>query len=204
MWRTPLTIGLVSVIALTGCAVPPPTAPGVMALPGPGKDFGAFQQEDAYCRQVAYGQSGGPAAAQAATANAVGTAVVGTAIGAGLGAAIGSLAGQVGTGAAIGGTVGALAGGSAGAGSAQYSAATLQQHYDMSYTQCMYAHGDTVQSPPGGYRTAGLGPYPYYGGGYWGGPTVVVGGGWGGGWGRRLGTPGLAPLVAVTQRKHPG
>jgi hypothetical protein len=193
MARTGLTIGIASLLAVTGCAVAPPTAPRVMALPGAGKDFATFQQEDATCRGFAYNQNGGGASAQAATNNAVGTAVVGTAIGAGLGAALGSLGGQVGTGAAIGGTVGALAGGSAGANSAAYSAADLQQRYDTAYTQCMYAHGDTVQSPPGGYRTAGPGPYPYggypYGGypyGYVGGPTVVVGTGWGwgGGWRR--------------------
>ncbi len=182
-----VAIGLTSVLALSACVVPPPTAPGVMALPGAGKDFGTFQQEDAMCRQFAYNQSGGTAGAQAATNNAVGTAVVGTAVGAGLGAALGSLSGQMGAGAAVGGTMGALVGGSAGANSAGYSAAGLQQQYDSSYTQCMYAHGNSVQSPPGGYRTAGAYPYPYpyYGGAYIGGPTVVVGTGWG--WGRGWG-----------------
>jgi hypothetical protein len=185
-----LTIGIASVLAVSACAVQPPSGPRVMALPGAGKDFATFQQEDATCRQFASGQSGGTAGAQAATNNAVGTAVAGTLIGAGLGAAIGSVAGQVGTGAAVGGAAGALVGGSAGANGAQYSAADLQQRYDASYTQCMYAHGDTVQSPPGGYRAAGgypygYGyPYPYYGPGYYGGPTVVVGGGWGWGWHR--------------------
>src|ERR1700677_3285503 len=190
MWGTRLTIGLASVLALGACAVAPPPGPRVMALPGPGKDFGTFQQEDAMCRQFASGQSGGTASAQAATNNAVGTAVLGTAVGAGLGAALGSLGGQVGTGAAVGAAAGALVGGSAGASGAQMSAADLQQRYDTSYTQCMYAHGDTVQSPPGGYRAAGgypYGypyPYGYYGPGYYG-PTVVVGGGWGwGGWHR--------------------
>jgi hypothetical protein len=180
-------IGMVSVLAVSGCAVAPPSAPRVMALPGPGKDFGTFQQEDAMCRQFAYNQSGGAAGAQAATNNAVGTAVIGTAVGAGLGAALGSLGGQVGAGAAVGATMGALVGGSAAANGAQFSAADLQQRYDVSYTQCMYAHGDTVQSPPGGYRSAGPGPYPYYGPGYLGGPTIVVGTGLGLGWGWRHG-----------------
>jgi hypothetical protein len=166
---------------LSACAVAPPTGPRVMALPGAGKDFGSFQRDDAMCRQFAFNQSGGAAGAQAATNNAVGTAVVGTAIGAGLGAALGSLGGQVGTGAAIGGVAGALVGGSAGANGAAYSAGDLQQRYDVSYTQCMYAQGDSVQSPPGGYVAGGPGayPYPYYGGAYIGGPTVVVGTGWG-------------------------
>jgi hypothetical protein len=187
MWCARLTIGVTAALALSACAVAPPSGPRVMALPGAGKDFATFQQEDMICRQFASGQSGGAAGAQAATNNAVGTAVVGTAVGAGIGAALGSLGGQVGTGAAIGGAAGALVGGSAGANSAQYSAADLQQRYDASYTQCMYAHGDTVQSPPGGYYAGGPGPYPYpypypyYGPAYVGGPAIVVGGGWG--WG---------------------
>jgi hypothetical protein len=187
MWRTRLTIGAAAALALTACAVAPPSGPRVMALPGAGKDFATFQQEDMMCRQFASGQSGGAAGAQAATNNAIGTAVIGTAVGAGIGAALGSLGGQVGTGAAIGGAAGALVGGSAGANSAQYSAGDLQQRYDASYTQCMYAHGDTVQSPPGGYYAGGPGPYPYYGPGYYGygGPTVVVGTGWG--WGGHRG-----------------
>jgi hypothetical protein len=184
MWPIRSTIGVVSVLALSACAVAPPSGPRVMALPSAGKDFATFQREDATCRQFASAQSGGAASAQAATNNAVGTAVVGTVVGAGLGAALGSLGGQVGTGAAIGGAAGALVGGSAGASGAQYSAADLQQRYDASYTQCMYAYGDTVQSPPGGYQAVGPGPYPYpyyYGPGYYG-PAVVVGTGWGWGW----------------------
>lgn len=188
MWVARTTIGFASMLALSACAVAPPPGPRVMALPGAGKDFATFQQEDAVCRQFASNQSGGAAGAQAATNNAVGTAVAGTAIGAGLGAALGSLGGQVGTGAAIGAAAGALIGGSAGASGAQYSAASLQQRYDTSYTQCMYAHGDSVQSPPGGYAVGGPGPYPYpypypyYGPAYVGGPEVVIGTGWG--WGR--------------------
>jgi hypothetical protein len=192
MRRTRLTLGMAAALALGACAVAPPSGPRVMALPGAGKDFGTFQQEDMVCRQFAANQSGGAAGAQAATNNAVGTAVLGTAVGAGLGAALGSLGGQVGTGAAVGGVAGALVGGSAGANSAQYSGASLQQLYDVSYTQCMYAHGDTVQSPPGGYYAGGPAPYPYpyYGPAYYGGPayvagpSVMVGTGWGWGWHR--------------------
>jgi len=182
-----LVAGIASVLALSACAVPPPAGPRVMALPGPGKDFGTFQQEDATCRGFAANQSGGQAGAQAATGNAVGTAVAGTVVGAGIGAALGSLSGQVGAGAAVGGAAGALVGGSAAANGAQLSAADLQQRYDTSYTQCMYAHGDSVQSPPGGYNAGGSGPYPYYGPAYVSGPTVVVGTGWGWGWGWRHG-----------------
>jgi len=183
MWRTRVAVGLVSVLALSGCVVAPPMGPRVMALPGAGKDFATFQQEDAICREYAYDTSGGSAGAQAATNNAVGATVAGTAVGAGLGAALGSLSGQMGAGAAVGGTMGALVGGSAGANGAELSAGDLQQRYDVSYTQCMYAHGDSVQSPPGGYRAVGPGPYPGYGPGYVAGPAIVVGTGWG--WHRR-------------------
>jgi hypothetical protein len=182
MLSTRLTIGLAAVLTMSACAVAPPSAPRVMALPGAGKGFATFQRDDAMCRQFAYGQSGGAASAQAATNNAVGTAIVGTAVGAGLGAALGSLSGNVGAGAAVGGTMGALVGGSAAASGAQESAMDLQQRYDVGYTQCMYANGNTVQSPPGGYRTGYVAPYPYYGyygPGYIGGPTVVFGTGWG-------------------------
>lgn len=184
MWRARLTIGLASLLAMSACAVAPPAGPRVMALPGAGKDFATFQQEDAMCRQFASDQSGGNAGAQSATSAAVGTAVAGTVVGAGLGAALGSLSGQMGAGAVIGGAAGALVGGSAGASGAQLSARDLQQRYDISYTQCMYARGDSVQSPPGGYAVGAPGPYGYYGyapGYVVGGPTVVVGTGWG--WG---------------------
>jgi hypothetical protein len=182
MRRIRLTAGTVAILALSACVVAPPSGPRVMALPGAGKDFGAFQRDDSMCRQFAYNQTGGAADAQAATNNAVGTTVAGTLVGAGLGAALGSVSGNAGAGAAVGGAMGAVVGGSAAANGAQGWAGDLQQRYDISYTQCMYANGNTVQNPPGGYgyRPAYYpGPYPYYGPGYYGGPTVVVGGGWG-------------------------
>ena len=177
-----------------------------MALPGAGKDFGTFQQEDMMCRQFAYEQNGGAAGAQAATNNAVGTAILGTAVGAGLGMALGSLGGQAGAGAAIGGTMGALMGGSAAASGAARAGGDLQQGYDTAYTQCMYSRGNSIQSPPGGYRSGvsgpgygyengyepgpgyGYGPGPGYGYGpgpvgYYAGPSVIIGTGWG--WGGR-------------------
>ena len=178
-------------IALAACAVPPPAGPSVMALPGEGKTFEAFQQDDMICRNYAFQMSGGQQAANAGTDRAVGSAVVGTALGAAAGAALGSLSGQLGAGAAIGGATGLLVGSAAGAGNAQASAAGQQQQYDATYTQCMYSKGDSVQSAPpamayGGYA----GGYPVYGGYYAAPPVVyappiVVGGGWGwgGGWG---------------------
>jgi hypothetical protein len=185
MTRAISALGVVSVLALSACAVAPPQGPSVMALPQQGKPFEAFQQDDATCRAFASQQIGGASAAQAATSSGVGSAVLGTALGAGAGAALGSVAGAVGAGAAIGGAVGLLAGSAIGANNAQAAGGNIQARYDTAYTQCMYAKGDTVQGTPGGGYAAGYGypygyyPAPYYyGPGYWG-PAFVVGGGWG-------------------------
>jgi hypothetical protein len=190
MTRAISALGVVSVLALSACAVAPPQGPSVMALPAQGKSFEAFQQDDSVCRGWASQQTGGASAAQAANNSAVGSAVLGTAIGAGLGAALGSVGGAVGAGAAIGGATGLIAGSAIGAGNAQASGGNVQARYDTAYTQCMYSKGDTVQGAPGGGYASGYGygypggyyPGPYYGPGYYG-PAVVVGGGWGWGWG---------------------
>jgi hypothetical protein len=198
---TVASVGLLSVLALSACAVEPPQGPSVMALPAQGKSFEAFQQDDGICRGFATQQTGGASAAQAANGSAVGSALIGTALGAGVGAALGSVGGAVGAGAAIGGATGLLAGTAIGAGNAQAAGGNVQGRYDTAYTQCMYSKGNTVQAPPVGYAAYTV-PYGYYppgynyggyGPGYYGfGPTVVVGGGWGyggygyGGWrGRR-------------------
>jgi len=194
MRRAAVLVGLVSTVALSACAVAPPPGPTVMAMPGQGKDYQAFQQDDGYCRQAAMEQTGGASPAVAANNSAVGSAVLGTALGAAAGAALGSVGGAVGAGAAIGGATGLLAGSAMGAGAANASAANVQQRYDMVYAQCMSAHGDQVQGPPAGYA-AGYGPppaygyaypppayYPYYGPA-WYGPNVAIGIGGGWGWG---------------------
>ena len=199
MTRAISAIGVVSVLALSACAVAPPQGPNVMALPAQGKTFDAFQQDDAICRGFATQQTGGASAAQAANNSTVGSAVVGTALGAGIGAALGSVGGAMGAGAAIGGATGLLAGSAIGAGNAQAAGGNVQARYDTAYTQCMYSKGNTVQSAPSGYAGGGYGGYggyagggyppgyypaPYYGPGYYG-PGVVVGGGWGYGHGWR-------------------
>ena len=89
-------------LALDACVVPPPPGPSVMALPGQGKNFEAFQQDDVFCRQYAWQQTGGASPGAAASQSAVGSAVVGTALGAATGAAIGAASGAAGAGAAIG------------------------------------------------------------------------------------------------------
>ena len=151
---------LVPGIALvaTACAVPPPAGPSVMALPGQGKNFEAFQQDDVACRQYAWQQTGGAAPGAAASQSAVGSAVVGTALGAAAGAAIGAASGAAGAGAAIGAGAGLLAGSAVGANNAAATYGGVQQLYDISYTQCMTAQGNSVQAPP----TYAAYPYPSY------------------------------------------
>jgi len=75
--------------------------PRVMALPGHGKDFGLFQQEDNVCRQFAYAQ------VRPSDTRDDG-----------------------------------------------------QQRYDTSYTQCMYAHSNTVQGPPGSQSSSAVATVP--------------------------------------------
>ena len=193
----PLAATVAGALGLAGCVAPPPAGPSVMALPGAGKDFQVFQQDDLLCRQYAAGQTGYANPSQAATQSAVGSAVVGTAVGAAAGALIGAAAGNPGAGAAIGAGSGLLVGSAAGAGNAYTSAGNVQAGYDIGYAQCMVAHGDTVQPAPtayAGYPAYPYGyPYPAYGypypayGAYVAAPTVVIGGGWGwgGGWGYR-------------------
>ncbi len=197
MRRVTLLLVSAATLSLGGCVAAPPPGPSVMALPGQGKNLEAFQQDDAACRQYAWQQTGGASPGAAASQSAAGSAVVGTALGAAAGAAIGAASGAAGAGAAIGAGAGLLAGSAIGANSAAAAYDNVQQYYDVSYTQCMIAHGDSVQPPPTGYAAYPYPPYPYgaYPGYY--GPTfftpsvaIGFGGGWGWGgrgwgWGRR-------------------
>ncbi|WP_321865898.1 YMGG-like glycine zipper-containing protein [Paraburkholderia tropica] len=123
---------------LSACAVVP-TGPSVMALPGTGKTFDQFRNDDYNCRQFAFQQVGGGATNQAATNAGVGSAVVGTALGAAVGAAFGG-----GQGAAIGAGAGLLAGSAVGMGNVQGSAYDVQRRYDYAYLQCMYGNGNRI------------------------------------------------------------
>ena len=175
-------------LALAACAVPPPQGPTVLALPAQGKSFAQFQQEDAACRYYAGQQIGFANPSQVAGQSAAGSAAVGTLLGAAAGAAIGAAAGNAGTGADAGAGGGLLLGSAVGLNNANATGASLQQRYDMAYTQCMYSHGNPVQAAAplsgpvvSGYPV-GYGPFSPYWGPYWGGTTVAVG--FGGGWGR--------------------
>lgn len=127
---------------LSACASIP-TGPNVMVLPGSGKGFEQFQADDAVCRQWAAQQTG-TTPERAATQRTVSGAAIGTATGAAVGAAIGAAAGSPATGAAVGAGVGLAAGTGVGAGYASSSHLTVQQRYDVSYMQCMYAKGNQI------------------------------------------------------------
>jgi hypothetical protein len=152
---------LCGALALGACAVAPPAGPTVMALPGQGKDFTAFQQDDALCRQFAAARTGGTTPAEGANSSLASSAVAGTLLGAAAGAAIGAAVGNPAAGAAIGAGSGLFLGGASGASAAGYSAATIQQAYDMSYVQCMYAKGDSVPTAATAPAPAVAFGYPY-------------------------------------------
>jgi uncharacterized protein YcfJ len=135
-------------LLLAGCAHQP-MGPTVAVMPAANKPLAVFQEDDAICRNFASQQVAG--GAEQANAAQVGTAVVGTALGAGLGAAIGG-----GRGAGIGAASGAVAGTAVGAGGAERAQLSLQQRYDIAYSQCMYARGDQVP----GYAAPALPPPP--------------------------------------------
>ncbi len=174
MRRRPLIAtgsALGAILALGACAVQPPTGPTVMALPPQGKSLAAFQQDDISCRGYAQQQTGYPQPGLAGNP-ALGGAAIGTAVGAAAGAALGAIAGNPGAGAAIGGGTGLLGGTAIGANTAGASQYSLQQRYNIAYTQCMYARGNSVQSAPPGYAAGGYPGYPYPSA--WGYPYSVL------------------------------
>jgi hypothetical protein len=157
MVRSMRWIGSVLVsLLLAGCVVAPPAGPSVMALPGTNKSFAQFQQDETACRQYALQQAGFASPQESANASAAASAAVGTIIGGAAGAAIGAATGNAAAGAAIGAASGLFLGGASALTAAPYSAALVQRRYDIGYTQCMYASGNTVQ----GVATASIGAAP--------------------------------------------
>ena len=133
---------IVGAVLLTGC-VSVPTGPSVMVLPGSGKAFEQFQNDDAVCRQWAADQTG-TSTKKAAAETTVTGAAVGTVVGAALGAAIGAAAGAPATGAAVGAGAGLLGGTTVGAGNAYGASISVQRRYDVAYMQCMYLKGNQI------------------------------------------------------------
>jgi len=149
MSKSLLAVAVAGLFGLSACAQPA-TAPTVMALPGQGKPFAQFQGEDLSCRGYAQQQTAGMA--EAANNRAVGAAVLGTALGAAGGALLGApFRGGAGIGASQGAGVGLATGAAIGAGQSDQANYSIQQRFDIAYTQCMYAKGNSVQSPPVGF-----------------------------------------------------
>jgi peptidoglycan hydrolase-like protein with peptidoglycan-binding domain len=128
--------GLTLVAMLSSCAAQP-IGPTVQVMPAPGKPFDLFAQEEGGCKVYAQGQIAG--AVDQANNSAVGAAVLGTVLGAGLGAAVGG-----GRGAGIGAASGAVVGTGVGTGNSGNAQMTIQQRYDIAYSQCMYSKGNQV------------------------------------------------------------
>jgi hypothetical protein len=148
-------------LLLTACATVP-TGPSVMVLPGSGKNFQQFQSDDAMCRQWASQQTG-VTTERVSTGNTVTGAAVGTLLGAAAGAAIGAAAGSPATGAAVGAGAGLLGGTAVGASSGTSARISVQQRYDMTYMQCMYANGNQIPVSRGslpGYTAQQTAPPP--------------------------------------------
>lgn len=134
----PILLLFISTLFIAGCASLP-EGPNITALPGSGKSFDRFRQDDGDCREFAHTQVSGKTPDQVATEGAAKSAVTGAAIGAAAGAAIDGLHGA-GIGAATGLVIGSLAGREAGL----FAADKLQRRYDGAYVQCMYAKGHRV------------------------------------------------------------
>lgn len=132
-------LSMILIVCLTTACVHIPSGPSVMTLPGSGKSFDQFRSDDYECRRYAYEQVDGSTPQQASRTSGVESAAIAAGLGAAAGAALGG-----GRGAAIGAGTGLLMGGLIGSGTATSSGYAIQQRFDMSYIQCMYAKGHRV------------------------------------------------------------
>lgn len=137
MSRIKATAALLAPVLFLAACAQTPMGPTVAVMPAPGKPFDQFQADQLLCKQYAEGQVAGQA--ENANMRAVGAAALTTALGAGLGAAIGG-----GRGAGIGAASGALGGAGIGALSSDNANMTIQQRYDVAFSQCMYSRGNQV------------------------------------------------------------
>ncbi|ASC05289.1 hypothetical protein WSS15_09890 [Acetobacter pasteurianus] len=130
-------------LLLAACAETP-MGPTAQVLPGPGKDYGTFLQEQNFCRSQAAAAVHGQAGSQNRKALYGGLAT--TALGAGLGAAVGG-----GTGAGIGAAAGALGGGLGGSAYSNSQQGGIQTQYNNAYVACMVAYKNVLPAPNAGY-----------------------------------------------------
>ena len=127
---------------LAGCASIP-TGPSVAVMPGPGKPFSQFQEDNIVCREFARQQIGAEPS-KVASEQLLSGAATGAVLGAAAGALLGHGQESVGTGAGAGLLFGSAVGSSA----ATESTMTLQRRYDIAYEQCMYAKGNLIPGYP--------------------------------------------------------
>ena len=170
---------IAGVALLAGCVEPPPgpAQPTVMAVPGQGKDYAAFQQDDGYCRQTAGNATGNVNPSAAAAQNGGGNGGNRHRIGSrGWRVCWVRRAGTRGRGRRSAQAAGYCWAAPMGRITPPIPGGSIQHQYNMVYAQCMIAHGDQVQGPYG----RPYGPPPgYYSGpppGYDGGPPPAYGG----------------------------
>jgi hypothetical protein len=137
-----LAVPVAALMLCTACATVP-SGPNVVVLPGQGRAFDDFRNDDYTCRSFASQQTGATPS-DAAARNTAGGAILGTLLGAAAGAALGAAAGNPGVGAAAGAGVGLLGGTAVGASAGAPAYSTLQQRYDSAYMQCMYSKGHQI------------------------------------------------------------
>jgi hypothetical protein len=142
-------------LMLGACATVRPSGPAVIVVPGSGKDFAAFQQDDTICRRhmaanTGYGDLALPhtQGSNAGTTGEAGTAWVAGKTG-GVGTAAGAPPGS-----------GTTAANASGASTPEPPDETIPNQ--SGYLQCMAARGDTVRPEPTGYaETANWYGYAY-------------------------------------------
>lgn len=137
MTRYSFSCATLAGLVLLGACAQTPMGPTIQVMPGPGKSFANFQNDQAICRQFA--DEAVRDQAQGANLRGLGTAALTTVLGAGLGAAIGG-----GQGAAIGAASGALGGAGLGAFQSSNAQNSIQAQFDNAFAQCMFSLGNTV------------------------------------------------------------
>jgi uncharacterized protein YcfJ len=159
---TGIAVPMAAVLGLSACVGA--VAPTVAVMPSPNKPLNIFQQDSADCQQYADGLI--TPIRTAANNQAVASAVIGAALGAALGASIGG-----GRGAGIGAAAGAISGTNVGVINASFAGMTIQQQFDIAYSQCMYTRGNQIPGfqantyalpPPPSYGAARSAPPPGY------------------------------------------
>lgn len=136
-------VPIAAVMLVAGCTTMPPTGPQVMVMPGAGKSYEQFRQDESICQQYASQSIGNTV--RASNDSVINSAAVGTVVGAAAGALIGAASGgNAGSGAAIGAGGGLLMGSAAGSNNAAAGGYNAQRRFDNVYVQCMYTKGNQV------------------------------------------------------------